>query len=145
LVAHGGTNFGRALKAGLDLLAIHDADLNTAGTPVRATILVFVSDGEDCGDPEVFRTEAANRVIPAEMQRRLVVFPLSVSEDSNLKTLAQLSRRRRPARLPPEQFDHFFKWLAVSTRNATASAPGESFDLPDPRIVPGNDLGWQRG
>ena len=127
LTADGSTPMSQAILRGIELLAERKRSYRSNKiTCYRPWIFLF-TDGAPT-DPQLW-PNAVEQVRRGEADKEFVFFPIGVGEHADMKKLAELSVRP-PARLHGNNFQEFFRWLARSLRQVSASMPGQLVAMP---------------
>jgi uncharacterized protein YegL len=126
-----GTNLGAAVSLALDWIDQRVAAYQELGVDRYPPFLVLMTDGHIYSAYRQIATEAAQRarVCEADSKLRLVVLPLGVGDEADMKTLALFSKDREPARLKGLDFGKFFDFLHRSLLQVSQSQPGDVIDL----------------
>ena len=129
LKAEGMTPMGEAVNLSLDMLDNRRNYYKGVGVSYYHPWLVLMTDG----DPNGVKAElsrAIGRTRDLVNHNKLVVFPLAIGNQANVKTLAQFSPKMRPVVLKGLNFKGFFEWLSMSVHEVSTSKPGDSVQLP---------------
>lgn len=126
--ADGMTPMGEAVNMALDLLDRRKDDYKSSGVDYWQPWLVLMTDGAPNGDDgELLRAMArTNELIE---NRRLVLFPIGIGPDADMKVLTKFSPKRTPLKLQGLKFREFFQWLSQSVSKTSQSMPGERLPL----------------
>jgi uncharacterized protein YegL len=128
LHASGGTPMGKAILAGLDMIAQRKATYRTNGISYyRPWIFLITDGGPDPGDPW---QAAALQVKQGEASKSFAFFTVGV-EGASLDVLAQIATRA-PVKLKGINFRDLFLWLSQSMQAVSQSSPGDKVALPPP-------------
>ena len=107
---------GEAVNLALDMLERRINDYRKLGVPYYHPWLVLMAGGEPNG-------------IASEWNK-LVVFPLGIGRNADLKALEQFSPQIMPLTLAGLNVSGFFEWLSRSVDRTSVSMPGSSVPLP---------------
>ena len=66
---------------------------------------------------------------PLEANKKLVVFPLALTEDADKSALAGFSSKRKPISIKTDKIEQFFEWLSKSVSTVSQSQVGETVRL----------------
>jgi uncharacterized protein YegL len=119
------THIGEAINFCLKKLEQRKQSYIDNGVGYYQPILVVMSDGEDNGNPEVFK-DACNRVHSLVNGRKLNCFTIGIDQESNMNKLNQISPAKR---LNSVKFNEFFIWLSKSVQQISRSRAGEIISL----------------
>src|SRR5207302_1621413 len=110
-----GTNMGRAVTELLGLLRARKGAYKNEGAAYYQPMLVLMTDGKptmptpDAAAAAVkAATDAAGEVRAQEAGNKLVVLPVAIGEQADLRTLSLFSAKRAPARVRDGGFGEFF-------------------------------------
>lgn len=127
LIADGSTPMSQAILRGLELLAERKRVYKANRISYYRPWIFLLTDGAPT-DPKLWPS-AVEQVRRGEANKEFVFFPIGVGEHADMKKLAELSVRP-PARLRGNNFQEFFRWLALSLRQVSASMPGQVVAMP---------------
>ena len=128
LSAGGGTPLAEGLVKGLEMVEIGKQHLQTAAISYTRPWMIVISDGEPTSDNRDWN-EAVSKVLDAEKNKKVVVFPVGV-DGANLRKLGEISSEKPAASLSTVNFEEFFVWLSSSLSAVSKSKPGEELNLP---------------
>lgn len=124
--AEGCTNLAGGVNTALDALDRCRRDMRATGVDHYKPFLVIMSDGApNVGNHE----QAARRVRQLEDQRRIVVFPIGIGDQVDMKVLSLFSKRGA-LHLKGLNFAAFFEWLSRSVGAVSGSNVGDTVSLP---------------
>lgn len=127
-VPAGQTWMGEGVNLALDLLEKRKNEYRDKGVDYYQPWLVLMTDGEANGNRQELE-RAIQRTISLERQRKLVIFPIGIGDETDMPTLKRFSERRTALKLQGLKFQEFFDWLSKSVSRLSQSIPGEAFSL----------------
>lgn len=125
--ASGCTVLGSGVNLALDTLERQKQCLKMVGVDYYQPWLVLMTDGQPCGESSVVTDQAANRCWELERSGKLVVYPIAIGNDADMRALQKFTTGT-PLRLRGLCFQEFFQWLSASVIRVSVSRPGE--DVP---------------
>lgn len=129
LDADGLTPMGEAVKLSLDLLEERKRAYQDNGVDYYQPWLVLMTDGAPYGGSAAVLDEQVDRVVRLVSDRKLVVFPIGVGDQADMKVLERFSPGWTPLKLQGLNFTNFFTWLSQSVSKVSQSTPGERIPL----------------
>jgi uncharacterized protein YegL len=144
----GSTKTAKAVNFAFDLLEKRKAEHTEDGTPVRAQVIVVMTDGHANDSPEDTRAAVARRI---ELEKRSAsrkggdfgIFGVAIGPGADMELLSQLTGGE-PLVLADlkSSFKRFWHWVYKLTRVASQTHIDEEIDIPNPRAEPDNPDGW---
>lgn len=124
LTCQGSTAMGEGVNMALDLLEERKQFYKDNGIQYYQPWLVLMSDGEQNGNPKELQ-RAIERTTALVKDRKLVIFPVGIGAEADMKTMAKLSPQNSPLRLDGLKFKEFFSWLSQSVSKVSVSEDGK--------------------
>ncbi len=128
LVPEGSTAMGEGVNLALDLLEKRKNEYRDKGVDYYQPWLVIMTDGQANGNPQELE-RAIQRSVSLERQRKLVIFPIGIGDETDMTTLNRFSEKRTALKLQGLKFREFFDWLSKSVSKTSQSIPGETVKL----------------
>lgn len=125
LSANGSTPMGQAVETALFLLEERKQQYKATGVDYYQPWIVLMTDG----GPTDSIVNAVNSCLNLEASKKLVLFPIAIGDDADMKTLAKFSSLRPPLKLKGLRFKELFTWLAKSVSATSQSTPGDTVKL----------------
>lgn len=125
LSANGSTPMGQAVETALFLLEERKQQYKATGVDYYQPWIVLMTDG----GPTDSITNAVNSCLNLESSKKLVLFPIAIGNEADMKTLAKFSSLRPPLKLKGLRFKELFTWLAKSVSATSQSTPGDTVQL----------------
>ena len=125
LLAGGNTPMGSAINPGFEMLRQRKDSYNKNGVPSYRPWMLLITDGV----PTDYWQAATQHVHQEEQSKGVIFFAIGVGEEADMQILSQISVRP-PLMLQGLKFKELFLWLSRSTKNVSASKPGDKVGLP---------------
>ena len=125
---YGGTHMGEGVNLALNKLEERKREYQDKGVDYYQPWLVLMTDGEANGSKSEL-DRAIQRTNDLERQRKLVVFPIGIGDETDMSTLDRFSTKRNALKLRGLKFREFFDWLSKSVSRTSQSMPGEIVKL----------------
>ena len=127
-VANGATAMGEGVNLALNLLDKRKKEYKDKGVDYYQPWLVLMTDGEANGSQAELK-RAIERTTALEADRRLVVMPIGIGNESDMGTLQHFTQKKKALKLQGLKFNEFFEWLSQSVAKVSQSTPGDSVKL----------------
>lgn len=121
------TNMVAGVEKALDTLEARKKDYQNNGIEYYQPWLVLFTDGEPDSSENIQAIQ--NRCKELEANKKLVVFPLALTEDADKSALAGFSSKRKPISIKTDKIEQFFEWLSKSVSTVSQSQVGETVRL----------------
>jgi uncharacterized protein YegL len=90
-----------------------------------------MTDGKPFPEANVEAAKAAaEEARRLEAENKLVILPVAIGPQADLKTLGLFTAKRPPGRLREQAFAEFFEWLTESVSAVSESSPGDRVEFP---------------
>ena len=122
LTAQNGTALGHGLEMALNLVIERKKEYQQYGTEYHQPMIFLLTDGLP-GDLNKLR-EILPQIHNLEKQKKLVVFPIGVGKDVDMRLMNEISIINKNLHISTISFDKLFIWLSQSIRSVSQSSVG---------------------
>jgi uncharacterized protein YegL len=141
-IGGGGTKTARAQNHAYELLERRREELSEEGVPVRATLVVVLTDGYANDHPDDTRAAIATRK-GLEARGKFRSFGVAVGDQVDMAQIGELCGH--PFVLAGGfPFSELWEWVYQGTLTASMTGAGKKIPLPDPYAEPDNETGFAK-
>ena len=106
------TNMVDGVSRALEVLEARKKEYQANGIEYYQPWLVLFTDGEPSSTSGL--VEIQNKCKNLESDRKLVIFPLALTDEADKTVLAGFSGKRKPLSIKTDKVEQFFEWLSKS-------------------------------